>query len=44
MELNPKDYFSGQQLVLAEVIAKGDEQSVQKLVTHTDLNKPVNMK
>lgn len=40
MELNPKDYFSGQQLVLAEVIAKGDEQSVQKLVTHTDLNKP----
>ncbi|AFM60402.1 ankyrin repeat domain-containing protein [Enterobacter cloacae subsp. cloacae] len=40
MDLNPQDYFSGQQLVLAEDIQRGDIDGVEKLAPRTDLNKP----
>lgn len=40
MDLNPQDYFSGQQLVLAEDIQHGDIDGVEKLAPQTDLNKP----
>lgn len=40
MDLNPQDYFSGQQLVLAEDIQRGDIDGVGKLAPRTDLNKP----
>ncbi|HAS1026796.1 ankyrin repeat domain-containing protein [Enterobacter cloacae] len=40
MDLNPQDYFSGQQLVLAEDIQRGDIDGVEKLAPQTDLNKP----
>jgi hypothetical protein len=40
MDLNPQDYFSGQQLVLAEDIQRGDIDGVEKHVSQTDLNKP----
>ncbi|WP_368267308.1 ankyrin repeat domain-containing protein [Enterobacter cloacae] len=39
MDLNPQDYFSGQQLVLAEDIQRGDIDGVEKLAPQTDLNK-----
>lgn len=40
MDLNPQDYFSGQQLNLAHAIEQGDVDDVVKLVSETDLNKP----
>ncbi len=40
MELNPQDYFSGQQLVLAKAIERGEVDEVKKLAPNTDLNKP----
>ncbi|RXW30934.1 ankyrin repeat domain-containing protein [Enterobacter cloacae] len=40
MGLNPNDYFTGQQLLLAESIEKGDAQNVKNLAAQTDLNKP----
>ena len=40
MDLNPQDYFSGQQLVLAEDIQRGDIDGVEKLAPQTELNKP----
>lgn len=40
MDLNPQDYFSGQQLVLAKAIEKGEVNEVKKLAPETDLNKP----
>ena len=40
MELNPQDYFSGQQLVLAKAIERGEVDEVKKLAPETDLNKP----
>lgn len=40
MDLNPQDYFSGQQLVLAEDIQRGDIDGVEQLAPQTDLNKP----
>ena len=35
MDLNPQDYFSGQQLVLAEDIQRGDIDGVEKLAPQT---------
>ncbi|ELY2768212.1 ankyrin repeat domain-containing protein [Cronobacter malonaticus] len=40
MDLNPQDYFSGQQLTLAKAIEAGDVSEVEKLAPETDLNKP----
>ena len=40
MDLNPQDYFSGQQLVLAKAIEHGEVDEVKKLAPNTDLNKP----
>ncbi|WP_144817789.1 ankyrin repeat domain-containing protein [Enterobacter sp. DE0047] len=40
MELNPQDYFSGQQLALAKAIERGEVDEVKKLAPETDLNKP----
>ena len=40
MDLNPQDYFSGQQLALAENIQRGDIDGVEKLIPQNDLNKP----
>ncbi|MDU5512478.1 MAG: ankyrin repeat domain-containing protein, partial [Enterobacter sp.] len=40
MDLNPQDYFSGQQLVLAKAIEQGEVNEVKKLAPETDLNKP----
>jgi len=40
MDLNPQDYFSGQQLSLAEAIQRGDIDEVKKLASQTELNKP----
>lgn len=40
MDLNPQDYFSGQQLTLANAIEHGDVDDVVKLASETDLNKP----
>jgi len=40
MDLNPQDYFSGQQLVLAKAIEQGEVDQVKKLAPETDLNKP----
>ena len=40
MDLNPQDYFSGQQLVLAKAIEQGEVDEVKKLAPETDLNKP----
>ncbi len=40
MDLNPQDYFSGQQLVLAKAIEHGEVDEVKKLAPETDLNKP----
>ncbi|NJQ18129.1 ankyrin repeat domain-containing protein [Pantoea sp. LS15] len=37
---NPQDYFSGQQLVLAQAIESGKIDEVKKHLTGTDLNKP----
>ncbi|NJQ18127.1 ankyrin repeat domain-containing protein [Pantoea sp. LS15] len=37
---NPQDYFSGQQLVLAQAIESGKIDEVKKRLTGTDLNKP----
>lgn len=39
-DLNPEDYFSGQQLVLAQAIESGKIDEVKKHLTGTDLNKP----
>lgn len=39
MNLNPQDYFSGQQLSLAEAIQRGDIDEVKKLASQTELNK-----
>jgi len=40
MDLNPQDYFSGQQLALAKAIERGEVNEVKKLAPETDLNKP----
>ncbi|WP_312282998.1 ankyrin repeat domain-containing protein [Pseudescherichia sp.] len=40
MDLNPQDYFSGQQLVLAKAIEHGEVDEVKKLAPETELNKP----
>ena len=40
MDLNPQDYFSDQQLVLAKAIERGEIEEVKKLAPETDLNKP----
>jgi len=40
MDLNPQDYFSSQQLVLAKAIERGEVNEVKKLAPNTDLNKP----
>ena len=40
MDLNPQDYFSGQQLILATAIKHGEVDKVKSLVPETDLNKP----
>ena len=40
MDLNPQDYFSGQQLELAKAIEQGEVDQVKKLAPETDLNKP----
>ncbi|ELY2666901.1 ankyrin repeat domain-containing protein [Cronobacter sakazakii] len=40
MDLNPQDYFSGQQLTLAKAIEDGKVEDVEKLASETDLNKP----
>jgi ankyrin repeat protein len=40
MELNPQDYFSGQQLELAKSIEEGNVDVVKTLAPDTDLNKP----
>ncbi|EGT5683494.1 ankyrin repeat domain-containing protein [Cronobacter turicensis] len=40
MDLNPQDYFSGQQLTLAKAIEDGKVEDVEKLAPETDLNKP----
>ncbi len=40
MDLNPQDYFSGQQLELAKAIEQGEVSEVKKLAPETDLNKP----
>ena len=40
MDLNPQDYFSGQQLALAKAIERGEVDEVKKLAPETDLNKP----
>jgi ankyrin repeat protein len=37
---NPQDYFSGQQLVLAQAIESGKIDEVKKRLTGTDLNRP----
>ncbi|MGG7522474.1 ankyrin repeat domain-containing protein [bacterium BS0013] len=39
-DLNPEDYFSSQQLVLAQAIESGKIDEVKKRLTGTDLNKP----
>lgn len=39
-DLNPEDYFSDQQLVLAQAIESGKIDEVKKHLTGTDLNKP----
>jgi hypothetical protein len=41
MDLNPNDYFTGQQLLLAESIEKGDEQNVKNLLHKRILISPV---
>ncbi len=40
MDLNPQDYFSGQQLTLAKAIEDGNVEDVEKLAPQTELNKP----
>lgn len=40
MDLNPQDYFSGQQLELAKAIEEGDVDAVKTLAPESDLNKP----
>ncbi|HAZ77964.1 ankyrin repeat domain-containing protein [Pseudescherichia sp.] len=40
MDLNPQDYFSGQQLALAKAIEQGEVNEVKNLAPETDLNKP----
>lgn len=40
MDLNPQDYFSGQQLELAKAIEEGDVDAVKTLAPDSDLNKP----
>ncbi|HEI3539042.1 TPA: ankyrin repeat domain-containing protein [Escherichia coli] len=40
MNLDPRDYFSGQQLMLAEAIETGDINEVSRLAPVTDLNTP----
>ncbi|ELY3773090.1 ankyrin repeat domain-containing protein [Cronobacter dublinensis] len=40
MDLNPLDYFSGQQLTLAKAIQDGNVEDVEKLAPRTELNKP----
>ncbi|EIE3256407.1 ankyrin repeat domain-containing protein [Escherichia coli] len=40
MNLDPRDYFSGQQLMLAEAIEAGDINEVSRLAPVTDLNTP----
>ncbi|ALB65059.1 Accessory protein [Cronobacter dublinensis 1210] len=40
MDLNPQDYFSGQQLTLAKAIEAGDVSEVDKQAPQTDLNTP----
>ncbi|MCQ4444485.1 ankyrin repeat domain-containing protein [Enterobacter cloacae] len=40
VEMGPRDYFSGSQLILAEAIERGDTSHVKKLVATTELNKP----
>ena len=42
VNIDPTDYFSGQQLTLAKAIEAGDTVSVEKLATNTILNKPGN--
>ncbi|MFP9432611.1 ankyrin repeat domain-containing protein [Enterobacter sp. LM3] len=39
-DLNPEDYFSGQQLVMARAIEKGQMDEVKNLIPETELNKP----
>ncbi|EPN4911643.1 TPA: ankyrin repeat domain-containing protein [Enterobacter cloacae] len=39
-DLNPEDYFSGQQLILARAIESGNMDEVKKFLPKTDLNKP----
>ncbi|RDT63718.1 ankyrin repeat domain-containing protein, partial [Klebsiella pneumoniae] len=38
MDLNPQDYFSGQQLELAKAIEEGDVDAVKTLAPDSDLN------
>ncbi|WP_049018301.1 ankyrin repeat domain-containing protein [Enterobacter cloacae] len=40
VEMGPRDYFSGSQLLLAEAVERGDTSHVKKLVATTELNKP----
>ena len=37
MDLNPRDYFSGQQLELAKAIEEGDVDAVKTLAPESDL-------
>ncbi|WP_312213679.1 ankyrin repeat domain-containing protein [Pseudescherichia sp.] len=39
-DLDPQDYFSDQQLVMAKAIERGEIDEVKKLAPETDLNKP----
>jgi len=39
-DLDPQDYFSGQQLVMAKAIERGEVDEVKKFAPETDLNKP----
>lgn len=39
-ELDPQDYFSGQQLIMAKAIERGEVDEVKKFAPETDLNKP----
>ena len=40
MDLQPDNYFNGDQLTLARAIENGDGDEVKKLASKTDLNKP----
>ncbi|VTP60339.1 Uncharacterised protein [Serratia rubidaea] len=39
-KIEPEDYFTGQQLILAKAIQAGDLERVKQLAPETDLNTP----